>query len=102
MTAATENGLTVEFDLGDFEFGVADGFFAQWTFACAPCEALLDCVAYAAEKFGVDFDMYADNIGLPSYWPNSLLATVSLRASSFIALGSNRVPYLSMAHPRAV
>ncbi|PIL31281.1 cytochrome P450 [Ganoderma sinense ZZ0214-1] len=27
------------------------------------------------QKFGVDFDMYTDNIGLPSYWPNSLVVT---------------------------
>ena len=34
------------------------------------------------QKFGVDFDMYTDNIGLPSYWPNSLLVTVRVKRRS--------------------
>ncbi|KAI8981356.1 heme peroxidase [Trametes punicea] len=27
------------------------------------------------EKFGIDFDMYTDSIGLPDYWPNALLVS---------------------------
>ena len=29
------------------------------------------------QKFGVEFEMYTDSIGLPSYWPSSLQVTVS-------------------------
>ena len=28
-------------------------------------------------KFGVNFDMYTDELGLPGYWPTSLIVTVS-------------------------
>lgn len=31
----------------------------------------------AVEKFGVEFDMYIDQLGLPGYWPTSLVVAVS-------------------------
>ncbi|TBU62473.1 heme peroxidase [Dichomitus squalens] len=39
------------------------------------------------QKFGVDFDMYTDHVGLPGYWPDSLQVTVSLRPSSWLSSG---------------
>ena len=39
----------------------------------------------AVEKFGGDFDMYIDQLGLPGYWPTSLV--VSVRPCSFACSG---------------
>ena len=33
-------------------------------------------------KWGIEQDEYISNIGLPSYWPNSMLVTVSPHSSS--------------------
>ena len=34
--------------------------------------------------YGVEFDMYADELGLPWYWPTSLQVAVSVKLLSFL------------------